>query len=92
MQAGVFFAELAFTSTLNVCVQVEFLLKNGPCELSDMIFNDLLIGALVQIVLALIKGGYKIMSKKFRKARSDRQKLSMDNITRDEAKIIEWRI
>lgn len=92
MQAGVFFAELAFTSTLNVCIQVEFLLKNGPCELSDMVFDNLLIDALLQVVLALIKGGYKIMSKKFRKTRSDRQKLSADNITRDEAKMVEWRI
>lgn len=75
-----------------MCIQVALLLNNGSCQLSDMIFDSILTNALVQVVLALIKGGYKMMSKKLRKTRSDGQKLSIDNITRDEAKMIEWRI
>ena len=65
--------------------------SNAPCELSGMVFVNLLTGTPVQILLALIKGGFKIMCEKFRNPLDRGQKPRVNNKTRDEAKVgIAW--
>lgn len=84
------FAELAFKTMLGVYFQVALCNSNGPYEISDMIIN-LAINTLVQIILTIIKGGFKIMYKKLRNALNRGQKSKTNNKMRDEAKVgSEW--
>lgn len=85
------FAELAFKTILGVYFQVALCNSNGPYEVSDMILISLTISTLVQIILTVIKGGFKIMYKKLRNALNRGQKPKVNNKTRDEAKVgIAW--
>ena len=78
------FAELAFTSTLNVYIQAAFFNNTPPCELSDLIFH-LGISTLVHVILTL-KGVFKTMYTKFGNALNIGQKLGVDNKMPGEAK------
>lgn len=81
------FAELAFKTILSVYFRVTLFDGNVPYEIFDMIFINLTINTLVQIILTLIKGGFKIMYRKLRNALDREQQPRMNNKTRDEAKV-----
>ena len=85
------FAKFVFTRVLNVCFKVALFGCNGPGEFLGMILVSFFIGALVLIILTLIKKGVKIMKNEFRKALDRGQKPKVNNKTRNEAKVhSEW--
>lgn len=90
-QAVTAFVELVFRSILNVCFQVAVFGCNGAGEFLDLILVSLFTGTPVQIVLALIKKGAKVMHNKVKKTSDKGQKPKVSNKTRDKAKVgIAW--
>ena len=85
------FVELVFTSILRTCFQVAVFGCDDLGEFLSMILVNFLIGMLVQITLALLKIGGKIMCNKFRRALDNGQKPKINNKTRDQSKVnIAW--
>lgn len=86
-QAVTAFVELVFSSILNVCFQIAVFGCESLGEFLGLILVSLFIGVLVQIVLALIKKGAKIMDNKFGK----RQKPKENRKQHDKTKVgIGW--
>ena len=86
-QSVIAFVEFVFSSILNVCFHTAVFGCNGLGEFLDLILVGFLIGALVEIVVAFIKKGAKIMDNKF----GNRQKPKANNKMHDKAKVgIAW--
>jgi hypothetical protein len=74
-----------------VCFQVAVFGCDGLVEFSSLILVSFLIGTPVQIVLALIKKGAKVMYNKFRKTVDRRQKPKVNNKMQNTARVsIAW--
>ena len=81
------FVELAFSSILSVCFQVTVFGCNSLGEFLSMILVNFFIGMPVQIILALIKKGAKIMYDRFNRGQEPKVNKKM----RDQAKVgIAW--
>ena len=81
------FVKFVITSILNVCFRIAVFGCEGLGEFLDLILVSLFIRTPVQIVLALIKKGAKIMNDKFGK----RQKPKENGKQHDKAKVgIAW--
>ena len=85
------FAQFVVTSILRTCFQVVVFGCDSFGEFLDLILVSFLIGALVEMVVAFIKKGAKIMRSKFRRTLDRIQKPKVNNKTRYEAKVgSEW--
>ena len=86
-RAATAFAQFVVTSILRTCFQVAVFGCGSFGEFLDLILVGFLIGALVEIVVAFIKKGAKIMDNKF----GNRQKPKANNKMPDKVKVgIAW--